>query len=368
MNKMTLFLVSVIIVSVLLILNFVLGDRLPAPVSTDAERGMLLRDFKADAVTAISLKKGEVAIDLVKKEKEWAMPLQKNRTAKIDRIIKLLGDIETAYNSGPRASKNLEPFDLTPSKRAEVTLDAGGKKTTLYIGKNLPETGSFVQRDANGAVLEVDKYLSTDAGVREEKGATVLDPAFFYDLKIFSDSADDAIDVVIKKGNEIFRIQKVLPGKGPLTANQKLTKEDKPEWWITEPEGGPAEEAKVRSICSTMLNLTGKGYADEIADKDRGFDKAPAKILIRLKDGAERSMTFGKIDGDDVLVSAVGKADAFKVNKYVYDTCTKTDEIKKKEEKKEDPEKKEDKPTLVPPVVPPKADGPKVPVIPAPKK
>ena len=368
MNKVTMLLVTVVLVLGLLLVNFLMADRQPKTHSSGDARGPLMsKDFKSDAVSSISLKKGGTAIDLVRKEKEWVMPLQKNRTAKVDRIVKLLGDVEAAYNSGTRVGKNLDPFELSPSMRTEMTLDAGGKKSTLFVGKNLPETGSFVQREASGPVLEVDKFLATDAGVREEKGATVLDPAFFYDLKIFSDSADDAIDVVIKKGNEVFRVQKVLPGKGPVKAHQKLEKDEKPEWWITEPDGAAAEESKVRSICSTVLNLTGKGYADEIAEKDRGFDKPPAKILIRLKDGEERAMTFGKIDNDDVLVSAVGKADAFKVNKYVYDTCTKTEDVRKKEEKKDDSEKRDEPAKPFAPPTAPKVEGPKVPVIPAPK-
>ena len=81
-------------------------------------------------------------------------------------------------------------------------------------------------------------------------------------------------------------------------------------------------------------------------------------------------MTFGKIDGDDVLVSAVGKPDAFKVNKYVYDTCVKTEDLKKKkEEKKEEPETREEapRPPTPAPIVPPRTEQRSVPVIPAPK-
>ncbi len=318
-------------------------------------------------VNSITLKKGDVTIELIKKGAEWTMPLQKNRAAKDDRISKFLKDVETAYSTGPRIAKDLEKFDLSPAARTEVLLDGTGGKTTLYVGKNLNESGSFVQREINGPVLEVDKYLPSAMGIRDEKSAMVLDPAFYYDLKIFGDSQDDAIDIAIKKGNDVTRIQKVLPGKGPVVANQKLDAKDKPVWWITEPEGAAADEGKIRNICSTVLNLTGKGYADDVAEKDRGFDKPAARIVIRLKDGAERSLTFGKIENDDVLVSAVGKADAFKVAKYVYDTCTKTDELKQKEEKKDEPENPVEKP--VTPVAPPKpaAEKKAVPVIPAPK-
>ena len=162
MNKVTLFLVTVVIVLTLFLANFLLGDSRPKTRPSSDERGPLMKDWKSDSVTSISLKKGNVAIDLVRKDKEWAMPLQKNRTAKIDRIIKLLGDVESAYNSGERASKSFESFELTPSTRTELVLESGGKKALLFVGKNLPETGSFVQRDANGPILVVDKFLATD--------------------------------------------------------------------------------------------------------------------------------------------------------------------------------------------------------------
>jgi len=370
MNKLTLLLLVLIVGLALFLINFFVSDpREKALQPSEQDRGLLVKEIRVDSIDSISLKKGAVAVDLVKKDKDWIMPLQKNRTAKTDRITKLLADVQTAYSKGPRAGKAVETFELSPALRTEMTLAGEGKKLTLFVGKNLPESGSFVQRDANSPVLEVDKYIATSAGIREDKGAMVLDPAFFYDLKIFNDTTDDAIDVVIKKGNEVFRVQQVLPGKGPVTPKQTLEKDEKPIWWITEPEGALADESKVRSICSTVLNLTGKGYADEIPEKDRGFDKPSARILIRLKDGQERSMTFGKIDGDDVLVNAVGKPDAFKVNKYVYDTCVKTEDLKKKEEKKEEPEKKEEAPKpLTPAPLPPRPTEQRpVPVIPAPK-
>ena len=103
-----------------------------------------------------------------------------------------------------------------------------------------------------------------------------------------------------------------------------------------------ADDAKVGSLLSTLLNLNASGYADDIPEKDRGFDKPNARVLIRLKDGVERVVTFGaKLgdlkpndtkDKDSILLSVSGRSDVFKVQLYVFDTATKTSDLIKKEE------------------------------------
>ena len=381
MNKTTLLSILLILGAVLLLgYVFIKGDR-PDATSGDDQVGVLLKEFSPDAVKSIVLKKGATEVELKRDDKKWIMPKQKNRAALSSRVDDLLKGAKDALVVKPRSNKNLDIYQLSPAKRTEVVFEREAGKTRLSIGKPLEYSSSFVQREDLGGVLEIDKNLAQNAGVREEKSEFILDPAYFYDLAILADTPEDCIAITITKTGEAkggapaiekFQFVKTIPGKGPIAPKQEIGKDDKPVWEMIAPEKAPADEGKIASLCSTLLKLTAKGYADEVADKDRGLDKPAATVSLSLKDGTVRDISFGKIDKDEVFVAVAGKPDAFKVYKYVYDTATNTADLKKKEEKKEEEKKDEqkDKPaTEVKPVPPsPKPETPKVPAPPeAPK-
>jgi hypothetical protein len=253
----------------------------------------------------------------------------------------LLDNVRIAGKEGTRSSTNDALFELDEKGRTEALFESETSKVALYLGKSPDYNKSFVRTEAGGPIFEVDRGLDTDAGVRTEGDKRILDPAYFYDLNIkLAPSADDIIDIAVKKGHEVVRVQKVLPGMGPVLPKQELGKDEKPVWWLTEPEGAPADDSNISSITSNFSNLTAKSYADNVPEKDRGLDKPTAKVVVRLKDGTQQTLTFGKVDSDDVILSVAGKPDPYKVYKYVYESVTK--DLKKKEEEKKD-EKKDEK-------------------------
>ncbi|HEY3324319.1 MAG TPA: DUF4340 domain-containing protein [Planctomycetota bacterium] len=324
------------------------GDR-PKVSTAINSNAPLVKTFVPDSIKTVSIKKGDVEIKLQKKDKNWVMTSQKDRPAQTDRVTTLLNNIRDAKveNSRKAALKTFDLEEKGPASRTELVAESDVGKTTLFLGKNVEYSKCFVQTEAGGPVYEVDKGLDTDAGMKTEKDARILDAAYFYDLKVLNLTSDDIIDIAIKKGNEVTRVQKVLPGsKEPLKPKEELKPSEKPIWWITEPEGAAADDSNVGSICSTLATLNVKSYADTVPEKDRGFDKPTAKVKLRLKDGSEQTITFGKIDGDDVLVSVAGKPDPYKVYKYVYENITK--DLKKKDE-----EKKPEGSAGMPPGMPP---------------
>jgi hypothetical protein len=66
-------------------------------------------------------------------------------------------------------------------------------------------------------------------------------------------------------------------------------------------------------------------------------------LKLTLKDGTEHTVTFGKLQGDDVIISVSGKTDAYKVYKYIFENATK--DLRKTEE-----EKKAETPATMPPL------------------
>jgi hypothetical protein len=160
----------------------------------------------------------------------------------------------------------------------------------------------------------------------------VLDPSYFYDLTVLNINTDDLIDIAIKKGHDVLRLQKVIPGKGPLQPKQEPGKDDpKPVWWITEPDAGAADDAAIARLTG-QTHFNAKAYADTVPEKDRGFDKPAAKVKLRLKDGTEHSIIFGKVDPSEVFVQVEGRPDPYKIDKYIFDALTQdAGELKKKE-------------------------------------
>ena len=321
---------------VLLVLCFFLTkDSRPVAQSAPSAKGKLAPDFNPESVKSIDIKKDTVAIKLEKKDKDWVIGSDKNRPAKSDRVDSLLKSVKEASLGDPRSGSNLSNFDVDDKGRTDLVLHRESGETKLVIGKNVGGNSCFIRKD--DAVYETDKALDTDAGVRTEQDKRVLDPSYFYDLKIFSITADDIIDIAIKKGHNVVRIQRVIPGKGPILSKEQPGKDDpKPIWWITEPEGIEANDSTVSSICSNIAFLNAKSYADSIPEKDRGLDKPSVKVKLRLKDGTEHTLSFGKIEGDDVVMAVSGRSDPFKVYKYVFDTVNKDyADLKKKDDDKD---------------------------------
>ncbi len=315
-------------------LFLVQGERPVAEAPTDT--GKLLKNFSGDSVKNIEIKKGDVAVKLDRKDKNWVMSSHKDRPVNVMRVDSLLNNIRDAAIEKTRKGSD-SMFSLDEKGRTELTIAGEASKTTLYVGKSPDYSKSFVRTDPKGAILEIDKGIDTDAGLRSEKDERILDPSYFYDLKVLGNvNADDVIDISIKKGNDVVRVQKVLPGKNePIEPKQELKPGEKPIWWMTEPEGAPADEGAAGSIASNLAGLTAKSYADNVPEKDRGLDKPIAKVKLRLKDGTEHTFTFGKAEGDDVVMSVSGKPDPYKVYKYVYDNVNK--DLKKKDEDKKEP-------------------------------
>ena len=112
----------------------------------------------------------------------------------------LLNNVRNAAKEGMRTSTNDALFDLDEKGRTEALFESEASKTTLYFGKSPDYSKCFVRTEPGGPILEVDKGLDTDAGVRTEGDKRILDPAYFYDLSLkLATSADDIIDIAIKK-------------------------------------------------------------------------------------------------------------------------------------------------------------------------
>ena len=314
------FIIALFGLLVLMAIGFLLihGDRPQVEAQLDPGKPLIV-PFDVTTAQSISIKKGDVAVTMERKDKKWVMTSLKNRPVKDERISQLLGNLNMARIDSLRegADKN---FALDEKGRTLLTVDRGAAKTELILGKTGEGVKSFVRKDATGPIYEVDKALDTDSGVRLEKEERVLDPSYFFDLGVLAVNAEDVMDIIIKKGHSVVRLQKVVPGKGPVEPKQELGKDDpKPVWWITEPFGGATPDESAIARIAAQMHFNARGYADTVPEKDRGLDKPAAKVKIRLKDGTEQNLTFGKVEPSEVIVAVEGRADPYRIDKYVYD-------------------------------------------------
>ena len=332
----------------LLALGFlVLKSSRPVPKPAEPFGSRLFPDGLGD-VKSIEIKKDGVTLKLDRKNKDWFMTSQKNRPAKSERVSQLLTDSATASIIGPRSGA-ASLFKLDEQNRITVSFIRETGKTELFVGKSSDYSKAFVRTTPDGPILEIDRSLDNSAGVKTDVDVRTLDPALFYDLKLLALNANDVIELDITKKNEVIRLQRVIPGKGPLEPKQEPPKDGpQPEWRITAPENMAAEDGAVGRATSALANLNAKGYADEIEPGKAHLDDPLAKVKVRLKDGSEHDLVFGlELDKDDIILAVDGKPELYKVNGYIYEgLAQKLEDLKKKEPVKKEaaqkaPEKKD---------------------------
>lgn len=291
-------------------------------VKMAALSGLLLKNAEGP-FTSVEIKKGDVTVKLERKDKEWFITSHKNRPAKVDRVMQLIGDISTAHVDNTRAGSP-ENFDLDPQKRTEINLtQENGTRLQLFVGKS-PDWGKvFASAERDGPVGEVDRSLDVSAGVRTEGDARLLDPAYFYDLRVLSLNAGEIIGIDIQEEKSLVRLRRALAGK-PVEPKQELPKDAKLEWLLTEPETAPADESAVSRITSTVTNFNAKSYADGFTPEKAHMDKPLGTVQLLMKDGSRHVLVFGAMDGEDVVLNIDNRPDLYKAYGYVYDSMVKT--------------------------------------------
>lgn len=362
-----------------------------------AVTGQLVKDFKPDEARSVKLAKGDHTIQLNKKDDKWVVASKGDRPADDGRIGSLLDAVRDAKVREERAG-SMETFELDEKRRLSIQVSGADDKllASIVAGKS-PDYGTgFVLGDA-AKVLLVDQNFADKAQVTTENDKKTLTEDKWYDLKLLRITSDDVIDVAFQKGDQTWRIQKVIEGEGPVKPKSKdaekkdETKKDeakaeekkdaakaeaekdgekkdnepakeeskaeekkeekKPVWRITEPQDAETNESECNSVGSALAWLDAKGYADELKPEEQGFDKPEATTRVVLKDGTTHTIVFGKLvkneknESDSYVTAKLdGKPQVWKVDKYAFENLTKgLDKLKKEEPKKEESKAEEKK-------------------------
>jgi hypothetical protein len=288
--------------------------------------GHLVDGIEAPDINSISIKKSSTEINLQRAARGWTLASHKNRPVAEERMKELIAMILQTVVIDTREADDKD-FELDAENRTEITINTPAGKKQIYVGASIDGLAngaparSFARTSTTGPVYEIDSALDLAAGIVTENDKRVLDPRRFYDLKIMKVNSQEVIDIAIKKAHQLVRVQRVIPGKGTVPVGYTTQEGDaKPVWWITEPQGYPAEPIAVSQVLTQVMDLDAKAYADGVSLEQAGLAEPSAKIRIVMRNGAEHIFTFGKITGDQVYLKINNNENIFVVYRYRFDS------------------------------------------------
>ncbi|MCW8132232.1 MAG: hypothetical protein KIS92_17930 [Planctomycetota bacterium] len=315
----------------------------------------LLPAFDPSKARSIAIKKGDRSVTLAWKDgARWNIATLKDRRANLQKVRLLLTALHDATVRGDRPG-SLQNFGLDPERRTalEVLGEGGAPLAKLWIGNSAQFEACFAMTQDGETALELYPDLESMVGMQTEGEARALNPESWYDLVICQYRGGDAIEFAVKRGHETIRVQKTIPGKGPLEPKtpeelkqideEEAKKSDaerksdpKPVWWITEPEGLPANEGAAASVYNNGSQLYAKGYADDIKPELLGFDPPTAKTRVVLRDGTAYTFILGAVikdaEGKETgLVKLEGEPDVWKIEGFTHHALCPTLAALKKE-------------------------------------
>lgn len=328
------------------------GNRIqpPARGEQDLKPGDALAEgFDPGKARTVRIAKSGRTVELARKPNEpWLIASNKNRRAKQEYVIGLLNGLGAAavIEDRPGALNN---FALDEARRMslEVLGEDGAPLARLYIGQSPAYGQCFVQRQGAQAVLLVNHDLEGVCGTHTEGETRELNSDYWYDLIVCRIRPADVIEFAIKRGHELVRVQKVLPGQGPVVPKTpealkqeaaeeaKLSPEErkarpKPVWWITEPEGLPVNDSNCAAVYNGVSELYSKGYADDVKPEELGLNPPQVRTRIIVRDGKTVTFLLGKRFETFGIMQIEGEPEAWKIEPFTYDSFAQPlDKLKK---------------------------------------
>ncbi|MGC9317551.1 MAG: DUF4340 domain-containing protein [Armatimonadota bacterium] len=173
-----------------------------------------------------------------------------------------------------------------PDLVAEVTY-GGGRTARVEVGEETAMGSSRYARIGGDPVAETDTLYIVGATLRttlwkdateiREKQVVLLEP-------------EDVQRVELAHGEEQIVLARAEP-------------EAHVKWWMRKPLQVAADEFNVKQLVRSLGDMRAEDFLEAEAEVDPGFDKPQARLGLRLKEGRDLTVTFGKTDtrevGDD---------------------------------------------------------------------
>ncbi len=347
MNPKTLIVLSVILIGLIGAFLMLDGSRIKAQ-TPDQKKPFrsgqkLFPNFKQADARIIEIKKGDVRVELTKRDADrWVISSKENRLVEKGQITRILKELSLAEVVDVRKGR-LDKFDLDKDRHAVLIVrgEGGGELIKLDIGKSMGYQSCFARMPEKSPkqILTLSLDLERSIGSSTQKDKRVITVDHWYDLEILRFDQNLVTDIRIEQGGSIVALKKQKPTlkdpnekakeAEPKAAGEKgdgpdpKAKKDKLVWEIQVPEPMLAEQSACRGICSVAAMLFAKGYPDNVKKEDWRLNPPSAKTTLTLKDGTQYTFLFGKIEKDYAIMQLEGKPEVWKIERFNYEGLVK---------------------------------------------
>lgn len=294
--------------------NHLIGDNAMKEFKEYREKKVF--DFKTSNVHRIMLTYPGQTIDMEKVGfKHWEIKQPIKYRADLTQVTEFLNSFNDAevkeyIEDNP---KQLGKYGLDkPRLRAEVFLETGQAKKTLYIGNKIPgKKGEsyYAKNEVYNSVIAIDSSMA----------APIMKSLYDWRNKMVVSFARDSVDkVVLEYDNNRF----------------VCTEDESHDWFFGEDMSVPANKDRIEDILTAVRSIKVLKFLDYKNLSSYDFSQPRMEFQFMTRDGIEiETLAFGKIAKDKIYLLNKTYKRVFLIDAdHYYDLMIKKDELIKKEE------------------------------------
>ncbi|MCD6508578.1 DUF4340 domain-containing protein [Candidatus Poribacteria bacterium] len=270
--------------------------------------------FDRAQVEKVEITENGETVELKREGDEWIVPTAKGYPADetaVDKMFDEMDEMTTKELISENPDKH--PKFKVNEDGIEVKMLGKNDKTLahFFVGKMGPDfISTYVRRADSKKVYLIPRTLRPVFG----KGKTG-----WCDKEVLSFNVDDVSEVEIEDSGSSISLKKTDKG-----------------WEMTKPEKAEADKDAVEGILRTLSNFKADDVEIKKSESECGLDVPSSKVMIKLKDGTEKILRFGKEQNSRRYLKVDGKDQIFVVYKYrVSKIFKKPEDLKAKKEGEE---------------------------------
>ncbi|MEA3404040.1 MAG: DUF4340 domain-containing protein [Armatimonadota bacterium] len=252
------------------------------------ERGRVPEEkevFGLDIKDVTSLRverKDEKPIVIERRDDRWFITSPIQALADTDDAKRMIKAVAELKEQSSRTGLNLddEQYGLKDPPLVAVLTYGGGKTARVEVGEETAVGSSRYARIGGDLAGDSDTLYIVGATVRttlwkdateiREKQVVLLEP-------------EDVQRVELAHGEEQIVLARAEP-------------EADVKWWMRKPLQVAADEFNVKQLVRSLGDMRAEDFLEAEAEVDPGFDKPQARMGLRLQEGRDLTVTFGKTE------------------------------------------------------------------------
>lgn len=271
----------------------------------------LFPGFDRAKVEKIEITENGETVELKREGDEWVVSTAKGYPADNIAVNRMFDEMDE-MTSKELISENPDKhpkFKVNKDGIEVKMLDKEGKTVAhFFVGKIGPDyISTYVRRADSKKVYLIPRTLRPVFG----KGKTG-----WCDKEVISFNIDDVSQIDLEDSGTSISLKRTEKG-----------------WEMTKPEKTEADKDAVEQILRTLSSFKADDVEIERGEIECGLDVPSSKVTIKLKDGTEKILLFGKEKNNRRYLKAEGKDQIFMLYKYrIKKIFKKPEDLKAKKE------------------------------------